>query len=184
MREQVGKHLHKSKIKMNMNIPLRVAAVLLCLGLFSGHSVTGLYARYAGSVQSDDQARVAKFFITAEATGTQSQSQSIDADLIPGETETVSLEITNKSEVAVEYTIVVKNETNNLPLRFTMEKVGASADLSADGATYTTQRLPGEYTDKYKLTIDWPAAADQDRDPDRMGMVDHISVTVTATQTD
>ncbi len=171
----MGKYLHKNKTQMN--IPIRVAAVLLCLTLFSTYLVCGLCARYATSVQSSDHANVAKFSITGSGT----LLQPIEAGLVPGESKSVTLVIHNESEVAVEYTIAVTNVTKNLPLSFRMEKTGDSPAVAADGTTFTAQQLPGSHDDSYTLYIDWAAA---DNDLARMGMADYITVTVTAAQID
>lgn len=173
------KYRHKRKAKMN--IPIRVAAVLLCLTLVSTYFVSGMFARYATSGQSSGNARVAKFSIE----GSGISSQYLDASLSPGTDKDVPLIIENNSEVAVEYTVVVTNVTNNLPLSFRMEKKGASPTVRAggttsDSTTFTVLQSPdshGEYT----LFINWQA---QDGDIDRIGMVDYIKVTVTAVQTD
>ncbi len=171
----MGKYLRKHKTKVN--IPIRVAAVLLCLTLFSTYLVTGLLARYATSAQSSDHARVAKFSIQ----GSGKLTESIEASIVPGIPIDVALIIENNSEVAVEYTVTVTNETNNLPLRFRMEKAGTSPTVNSSGSTFTSQQLPGSHTDQYTLFIDWEAA---DNDPALMGMVDYITVTVTAAQID
>lgn len=177
----MGKYLRKSKRKMN--IPIRVAAVLLCLVLFSTCLVSGLFARYAIGAQSSDQARVAKFSIE----GSCELSQPMEASLIPGGAEDATLIIQNNSEVSVEYTITVTNVTNNLPLSFRMEKAGASPAVQAGGSTLTDRQTPGGHTDQYTLHIEWPEPADDAakiEDLERMGMVDYVMVTVTAAQID
>jgi len=170
----MGKYQHKNKTKMN--IPICIAAVLLCLALFSTCFVSGLFARYAASTQSGDDARVARFSIEGECT----LWNTIDASLIPGESKTVKIDINNDSEVALEYTVTVANETNNLPLELRMEKTGGAGPADTD-TTFTGQWLPGSHTDKYTLYIKW----DEDKnDPALMGMVDYIKVTVMAAQID
>lgn len=171
----MGKDLHENKAKRNSSI--RVAAVLLCLTLCSTYLVTGLLARYSTSDQSIGNARVARFSIK----GGGSLSLPVNADLIPGETGEVPLIIENNSEVAVEYTVAVSNETNNLPLTLRMEKKMGSGTEKIEAIPFTEQRLPGSHTDEYTLYIDWAAV---DNDVERMGMVDYIAVTVTAVQTD
>ncbi len=172
----MGKYL----LKPQKNIPMRIAAVLLCLALFSTYLVTGLFARYTTSAQGSDHARVAKFSIQ----GSGELLQSIEASLFPGESKAVTLVIENNSEVAVEYTVAVTNVTNNLPLSFRMVKEESSPILVANGTTFTAQQIPGDHIDKYTLYIDWEAENDENRDPDWMGKVDYITVTVTAAQID
>lgn len=171
----MGKFFHINKT--TMNIPIRVAGVLLCLTLFSTYLVTGLFARYTAGAQSSDNARVAKFSIQ----GSCNLTESIEASLIPGGSIPATVLIQNDSEVAVEYTVDVTNVTNNLPLRFRMEKVASSPTVQAENTTFTAQQLPGNHTDQYTLYIDWGEA---DGDLARMGMVDYITVTVTAAQID
>ena len=48
---------HKTK----MNIPMCLAAILLCLTLISIHLTSGLYAKYINSASGNDSARVIKF---------------------------------------------------------------------------------------------------------------------------
>lgn len=48
---------HKAK----MNIPMCLAAILLCLTLISIHLTSGLYAKYISSASGNDSARVIKF---------------------------------------------------------------------------------------------------------------------------
>ena len=170
----MGKYMHKNKLKMN--ILLRVAAVLLCLTLSSACLVSGLFARYSSSAQISNSARVAKFSIEGEGT----LLEAIDASFFPGEEKPVTLEIRNNSEVAVEYTVPVTNETKNLPLSFRMEKV-ASAIVDTNSITFTEQLLPNSHTDEYQLHIEWK---ETDADPTLMGRVDYITVMVTAAQID
>ena len=47
--------------KTKMNIPLCLAAILLCLTLISIHLTSGLYAKYISSASGNDSARVIKF---------------------------------------------------------------------------------------------------------------------------
>ncbi len=156
------------------NILIRVAAVLLCLTLLSTHFVGGLFARYTAEVATGGQARVARFSVE----GGDMFSQSIDAALIPGASFPALIEITNGSEVAVEYTVTVFNATKNLPLSLRLEKADGAA---VDGLTVTEQLPVGAHTDRYKLYIDWPP---EKNDPSVMGQVDDITVKVTATQID
>lgn len=177
----MGKYLRKNKPKRN--IPLCAAAVLYCLTVLTTYLVCGLYARYSTSGQTGDQARVAKFSVVGSCT----LSQSIDHGFVPGDSIEVPIVIHNNSEVAVEYTMEVTTE-GNLPLTFSMTKSGASPDIEDESRTkFTAQQLPGDHRDNYSLTIQWPEPAnanDKARDLKQMGMVDYITVTVTATQTD
>lgn len=163
------------------------AAVLLCLTLFSGYFVTGLVARYTTTVQNRNQARVAKFSIDSSILdGESTLMTSVEADLVPGGSQTVKVVIDNDSEVAVEYALEVANVTKNLPLSFSIAKGAGAPEVHADTekATVTARQGPGSHTDEYLLTISWPVTGENDRDPGRMGMVDYLAVTVTAVQID
>lgn len=169
----MGKSFHNSKPKGNLLV--RIAAVLLCLTLFSTYLVAGLFARYTTSGESSDDARVAKFSITGEGE----LAKGITAEVAPGETKEVPLKIKNDSEVAVEYTVTVTSVTKNLPLSFRIGKTGTEP---VNGTSFTDQLLPGSDADNFSLYIDWNR---NDDNPDQyMGMVDYITVTVTATQID
>ena len=53
---------HKTK----MNIPMCLAAILLCLTLFSFYLCGGLYARYTTSDSGEDAGRVARFDVSED----------------------------------------------------------------------------------------------------------------------
>lgn len=171
----MGKDLQKKQTKRN--IPIRVATILLCLTVFSTYFVSGIYARYSTNGQNTLSARVAKFSV--EGSGTL--MQPIEVNVAPGEAEATTLNIYNNSEVAVEYTVTITNVTKNLPLHFRMEKAGGSTDASEDGITLTGQQLAIGHTDQYTLYIEWK---EEDNNPAQMGMVDYITVTITAVQID
>jgi len=175
----MGKYLRKNKTKKN--IPIRAAAVLLYLTLVTTYFVSGLFARYATTGQASDQARVAKFSIR----GNDVFSQPIEADFVPGSSEEVKLAVYNNSEVSVEYTVEVDNFTGNLPLTFSMSKTeDNSFNKQGKSITFSVKQLPGSHTDNYTLTIEWPNNGDKAKDLERAGMVDYITVTVTAVQID
>lgn len=81
--------------KAKLNIPMCAALVLLFLTMLSIHLTSGLYARYTATSTASDSARVAKFDVTAAV-------QPVD-----GKEGEFTLTVTNNSEVAVEYQVVV-----------------------------------------------------------------------------
>ncbi len=169
-----------------VNILMCTVAVLLCATLFSMHIVGGLYARYTKSTSGSNNARVAAFNITQEGT----IFEAFEADIIPGETQSAELIIANKSEAAMEYTLTVTNVTGNLePLKFTLYSVdGTITPVSSESyengiSKYGVTQIPGEHTDKYRLNIIWEPS-DKEKALESMGMVDYITVSVTATQVD
>ena len=177
----------KKARKAKVNIFMCIAAVLFCATLFSMHLVSDLYARYAESEKSSDSARVAAFSITQEGT----IFDTIQAEVTPGTTQSAELTITNKSEVAMEYTLTVENVTGNLaPLKFTLKNADAdtppvTTEKYENGLSITSARqIAGDHTDKYTLNIVWEPSAVEEDDLALMGMVDYITVSVTATQVD
>ncbi len=168
------------------NILMWTVVVLLCATLFSMHLVGGLYARYATGMNGINNAKVAEFYIKQEGT----IFQNVETEIVPGTTQSAELVITNKSEVTMEYTLTVKNVTGNLvPLKFRLSAADAGespviTESHADGISINSVcRIPGEYTDRYILNIAWEPA-DSEKALECIGMVDYITVSVTATQAD
>ncbi len=174
-----------------VNVLMCTVAVLLCATLFSTHLVGGLYAKYTTTSTSTDTARVAKFSITQKLLdgGSEVLNETVEAEVMPGSNKSVTLQIENKSEVAVEYTIEVKNVTNNLSmLKFALESADPAKtpevteqESDVGVSKFTAHQNPGNHTDKYNLNIVWTPTAN---DLQYIGMVDYISISVTATQVD
>ena len=172
---------------IKVNILMCIVAVLLCATLFSMHLTGGLYARYTASMSGSDSARVAAFNITQEGT----IFQTVEANVTPGTTQSAELTITNKSEVAMEYTLTVTNVTGNLaPLKFTLNPADentspVTTESYENGISINSAcQMPGEHTDKYTLNIVWEPSDNEEDDLALIGMVDYITVSVTATQID
>ncbi len=174
------------------NVLMGIVAVLLCATLASIHLVGGLYAKYTTSASGSDSARVAKFSITQKFLNEKNEeiTQAIEAKVTPGTTQSVKLEIANKSEVAVEYALTVTNVTGNLPLKFKLTPVSGNNAPAVTSESYqngvskcSAVQKPGNHTDKYNLQIDWTSSGD-DSDLAYIGMVDYITISVTATQID
>ena len=106
-------------------ITLRIAAVLLCLVLFSMHLTAGLYARYTAKQGGTDSARVAAFNVDVEGVG-----NSVTVDYVKGNGQDAGiqkLKITNNSEVAVSYDITVE-----------IEAVGFRISVTLNGKSFET----------------------------------------------
>lgn len=177
----------KKERNVKVNIFMCIAAVLLFATLFSMHLVSDLYAKYTERVTGSDSARVAAFSITQEGT----LLETIQAEVAPGETKGAELTITNDSEVAMEYTLKVTNVTGNLPqLKFTLKNANddtpaVTTQSHEKGISVSSARqIPGKHTDKYILNVVWEPSSDEKDDLALMGMVDYITVSVTATQID
>lgn len=171
---------------VKVDILMCVVAVLLCATLFSMHLVGGLYARYTTSISGSDSARVAAFSIKQEGT----IFQNIEAKVTPGTTQSVDLTITNDSEVAMEYTLTVTNVTGNLtPLKFKLAPADGTPSVTTESyengvSINSARQIPGKHTDKYNLSIVWEQSTNEEDDLALMGMVDYITVSITATQID
>ncbi len=172
--------------KVKGNIIMCTAALLLCATLFSMHLVGGLYARYTSSMSGSDSVRVAAFSIKQEGT----IFETIEADVTPGTLQIATLEITNKSEVAMEYTLTVTNVTGNItPLKFKLRADGDTPSVTTESyengiSINSACRIPGEHTDKYFLDIVWEPSVREEDDLALIGMVDYITISVTAAQID
>ena len=99
--------------KTKKNIPLRLAAALLCLTLVSTYLVSGLLARYTAQGNGDDAARVAGFRPTASLSPDNGIIKYATDD--PDEyTLTYQIFVENPSEVAVDYNLVVSFASTDL----------------------------------------------------------------------
>ena len=185
---------------VKVDILMCIVAVLLCATLCSMHLAGGLYARYTTSTSGGDSARVAECKIKQDGT----IFKTVAANVTPGTTQSADLIITNKSEVSVEYTVKVTNVTRNLPLEFTLtpkaeaaasegqntpsEDQAASPIMTpshSDGiSTNNARQIPGDHTDEYILNITWKPNEDNEEDLALIGMVDYVTVSVTAAQID
>lgn len=152
-----------------------ILAVLLCLVLTSFWLMCNVYARYTAEASGGDSARVAKFDVTEES---EILTEQIKTDVYPGFRQTYEVSVTNKSEVAIEYTIKVENKYGNLPLEFrTLDSANQeiqSAEISAEDQDAHT----------YKLEISWPTETADAKDPAYAGKADVLEITLSAIQKD
>ena len=162
-----------SEKKNSHVIMLRLAAVLLVLVMLSTSMVAGRYARYVTQASASDSARVAMFRVTE----TGELIQAVGVKIHPGQKVPITVRIVNDSEVAVEYTVDARNESNNLLLDF---------DLIQDPESETPVEVesvalaPGE-TKEFALQIYWRI---EDNGVEHIGMVDRVYLTVKVTQID
>ncbi len=173
------------KIKIK-NIPLAIAGVLLMLVLVTSCTVGGMLARYTSTNVWPNAAHTAVFDVAGDGF---SQVINLQSPTKPGEVggngEGYSFLIRNKSEVAIEYRVTLKNTTNNLPL----DLMVAGADESEldkfhsdEGYTFTKTIGPNDAEgSNFEFSICWPA---EKNDLKYSGMIDNISVTVAAEQVD
>lgn len=139
------------------NFIMMLAAVLLCMTLFSIRITAGLYARFVTTAEVEDDARVAVFNIEQEGT----LSEMVVLKVYPGYVNNSDYAITLKSssEVAVRYTVLAELLTNNLPLSITL--TGGEAVTGADNCWTDSGTFEPNSTKElnYILNVAWPAHA-------------------------
>lgn len=157
------------------NRAMRVAAVLLCMVLASMCLLSGLLARYAAYGSGADDARVASFLITGSGDVTRSFAVTLDPT-----TQGVSkaIEITNGSEVAVQYALTVENKTGNMPLTFTLK------DSDGKEITDMTDSLLMGQSTTCSLYISWDSTQDNYSSFTYNREVDWLTVTLECKQID
>ena len=158
---------HKTK----MNIPMCLAAILLCLTLFSFYLCGGLYARYTTSDSGEDAARVARFDVSEDGAYF---SENLLIETVPGRVER-EIVVTNNSEVAVAYTVTIKNTTKNIPYSFSVD----GSEPMPNECTVTCYLKPNS-TESISIVAEWA----EEGALKYMGMVDLITLTISAQQVD
>ena len=94
------------KKNRKMNIPMSIASILLCLVLFSLYMTSGMLAKYTTGGSGKGDGRVAKFSVKLEPVGDTEFNFTQKAN--PQPTGTYKLKVSNPSEVAVRYTLVLE----------------------------------------------------------------------------
>lgn len=161
------------------------AAVYLCYLLvavlaFTGASVAGYKTENSG----DDSARVARFEVTAAPVDGQSTAFKLNSTTKSG---SYSFTVTNGSETAVSYDVVVKVPGGQtMPKGVTVSLKNGDATVSGQvdttGSVYTfpnAGRFEAASTDPQSLTLTFTAGTGASS-----GSVNGISVDVVATQID
>ena len=154
-----------------LNIPMCAACILFCLTLISIHLTSGLFARYTASDRENDSARVAKFDISENGAYF---SESLLIETTPGSVER-EIVVTNNSEVAVAYTVTIKNTTQNIPYSFSV----ASSEPTANECSVTCYLNPNS-KETIKIVADWAVEGALNY----MGMVDLVEISINAEQID
>ena len=124
--------------KKKINI-VRAACVMLCLTLVSVYMTSGMFAKFATGGKKDDKGRVAAFDVDV-GDGGINEYAFVEEEMQPNGDYSVT--VTNKSEVAVRYTIEIKFE-ENVPEYLKISRV--------DGANVTELPRPDgndDYTEK------------------------------------
>lgn len=133
--------------KAQINIPMCLAAVLLCLTMFSLHFTGGLYAKYIVRDSGEDSARVAAFDVKVIG---DSDDLVVELDN-SGSDNVYEITVNNLSEVAVAYDISViledSAESKGVNVVFGSDKSG---QLSVN--TSKTHEITFEVNDWSKIT--------------------------------
>lgn len=112
-----------------VNIPIRIASVMLCLVLFSLYMTSGMFAKYTTGGNGKGNGRVAKFSVTATDAG---ESEYVfDQAAVQQPDGSYSVTVKNDSEVAVRYTIILRfkeDKPNYLTITPADENVTVSYD--------------------------------------------------------
>lgn len=148
-----------------VNKPMVVACILFYFTLVSVWMTSGLYAKYVSADSAEDSARVAKFEVTEDVT---QFSKDLLIEISPGVL-SQDIQIVNNSEVAIDYTITLKNTTNNVPLTFTVDNKNEMTFSMAAGATET-----------HSMEVVFA----QENAQEYAGMVDMITISIVAEQLD
>lgn len=82
--------------RRKMNIPMLAALILLFLTMITTHMTSDIYARYTANASGSDHARVARFSVGSTMTADENENGKY------------KLTVTNDSEVAVRYKILVE----------------------------------------------------------------------------
>ena len=166
--------------KAKLNIPMCAALVLLLLTMVSIHLTSGLYARYTTNSYDTDSARVAKFDVTAAVDPVQDQEGVF------------TLTVTNNSEVAVEYQVVVTisnhlnavivNETN---VKKTVESATERSVITFENSQWVMGPNAGAQTHTLQLTmVNWVGVTSGKDSGATEEVPFEFEVAVTATQID
>ena len=151
--------------------PKDIMFSLILLVVVTSLAVVNLAAKYRTKTGEGEGSRIAKFEITEAGVSTIDIS---GLDFYPGYYATHELQIHNKSEVAINYTVTASN-IGDLPLEFEIDgNVGSPLN-------FTKLLVPNGENKVYNLVVRWP---EEFNDPAYSGKVDLVKITVNAVQAD
>lgn len=171
--------MNRKTPEAKLNIPMCLACILFCLTLFSLHLTGGLYAKYTAKAKGEDAVRVAVMAMDATLV--------IDEDIYiaPGETQDFEIILTNKEgdricEVVQNYTLSVKNLTENMKLNFEYYAVdGENATKVVEASGVFPAGI--ETSENYRVRVTWP---DAPQPANQAFEVDALQLIVNAEQID
>lgn len=163
----------KGKYSRRKKLPVATYLVYLLIATFLFTGVS--FSKYATTASGSDEARVAAFDFEFVLTGSGAESKVVAVDTYPGFDESYTIQVTDKSEVAMKYKVTAENLTDNTPLTAAITLDGEAYD----SATFFTTSEHG--TRELELTLSWDG---NNNAASYAGEVDAIRITVTAEQID
>lgn len=168
MAKYQGKHV----TKRSRRVPLSVWLAYLLVATLIATGVT--FSGYVTEAYGSDSARVAKFEVSESGHMFASVPTS---NLYPGAVVYYKIEVDNKSEVAIRYTITPTNATRNLPLELSVvDQDNDQGQVITDGG----ELAPGA-EGTYYLKLKWPV---EHNSVEYSGQVDRIQLELLAEQID
>ena len=170
--------LSSAKLK---TILWRTVFALLVLCLVTAHFSFNFAARYASGDDNDDGARVAKFDIAYNPDLNTEYVANLEkvANLKPGDSITQTVQITNNSEVAVEYTLTVTSQ-GNLPLYIKIDDNAQNLYGDAKNGNLATSGS-GTNVATHTITIEWKLT---DNEVEFQNRPDLLTIHLNCAQTD
>ena len=140
--------------------------VIFSLVLLSSQMVIGINARFVSSDQANDEGRVAKLDVEIDVTDLSDITLTSPLKIMPGETETIIVDVKSNSEIMLEGEITVST-LGNLPLTILIDNNKFKFD---------------ENTNSFKATVAviWD---EKDNDVKYCGEIDVLQVNVSIVQT-
>ena len=128
-------------------IVMRVAAILICLVLFSAHLASGMFAKYATGVSADSSARAAKFHVEVKESSALTFDDSGNG--------TYQFYVYNQdSEVAFQYDIIVRVKAADPSGLFSASEVAnACTDLRLNYKNSTYDGTYSEGSNSYTFSV-------------------------------
>lgn len=139
--EQTNRKTRPSRAVGVGSILMRIALVSFCLVLLSVHLMSGLFAKYTSNGEGGDEARVAAFKVNV--VGGPASAIEVTCTDYNYNTGTYTITVTNRSEVAVKYTMRVEMANT----------AGVTPTFSNNGTG--TLAVGGTNWETLTFTVDW-----------------------------
>ena len=156
----------RTKNSRKVNIPIRIAGLMLCLVLFSAYMTSGMLVRYATGGTTSGGGRAAKISVAVEGGA---DLEFVQADGVFNENDYV-VTVTNNSEVAMRYTVefvfpagledVTVTRGSAEPQTATGTVVFSGSKDLAPGSEPQEETFTFAVTEHTAYTTDWHEATD------------------------